>query len=52
MQVPVVEVKARRVGGSTYQVPLKLVVLEQQIYLYVGLFNMLIKELEEVCQLN
>jgi small subunit ribosomal protein S7 len=30
---PIVEVKARRVGGSTYQVLLKLVDSEQQTYL-------------------
>jgi small subunit ribosomal protein S7 len=30
---PIVEVKARRIGGSTYQVQLKLVDFEQQIYL-------------------
>jgi small subunit ribosomal protein S7 len=32
---PIVEVKARRVGGSTYQVPIE-VDLEQLIYRYVG----------------
>jgi hypothetical protein len=51
MPVQLLKLKAK-VGGSTYQVLLKLVDSEQQTYLYVGLLDMQINELEEVCPLN
>jgi len=47
---PVIEVKARRVGGSTYQVPVEVSDFEQQIYLYAGLLDMQNNGLVEVCR--
>jgi hypothetical protein len=49
---PIVEVKARKLVVQLTKFLLKLVDSEQQTYLYVGLLDMQINELEEVCPLN
>jgi hypothetical protein len=52
MQVQLLKLKLEELVVLLIKYQLKLVVLEQQIYLYVGLLDMLINELEEVWQLN
>ena len=49
---PLVEVKAKRIGGSTYQVPMEVRAFRGTNLLYDGLLNIQEKVLERVWQLN
>ena len=52
MQVQLLKLKQDELVVLRIRFLLKLVVLEEQIYHYAGLFVILVKELVEVCQLN
>jgi hypothetical protein len=52
MQVLLLKLKLEELVVRRIRYLLKLVVLEEQIYHYDGLFVILVNELEEVCQLN
>ena len=52
MQVQLLKLKREELVGPLIKFQLKLIVFEQLTYLYVGLSDMHINVLEEVCQLN